>query len=205
MKLRYPKLRELKEAVTVIFSRRFTTRFPAQPCVVPHSYRGKPQFDDDDCIGCGACVNVCPTEALTMQDDTEAQTPTRTITQRYDTCIYCGNCQDCCTTQRGIKLSNQWDLATLDRSSTIEEHKYELQMCEKCGAPVGTKKQLVWVGEKLGPLAYMNPSVVLAKKEALFAAAGSMARSSADVSEPAVSDFARILCAQCKRKLNIRL
>ena len=57
--MRWPKLRELKEAVTVVFSPRFTTRFPAEPCVVPESYRGKPEFDLDNCIGCGACVLVC--------------------------------------------------------------------------------------------------------------------------------------------------
>jgi formate hydrogenlyase subunit 6/NADH:ubiquinone oxidoreductase subunit I len=56
--LRYPKLRELKEAVIAVFSPRFTTRFPAKPCIVPERYRGKVEFDLESCIGCGACVNV---------------------------------------------------------------------------------------------------------------------------------------------------
>ena len=57
--MRLPKLRELKEAVTAVVSPRFTTRFPAEPCVVPERYRGKPEFDPDTCIGCGACVASC--------------------------------------------------------------------------------------------------------------------------------------------------
>jgi len=78
--LRWPKLRELKEAVTAVFSPRFTTRFPAEPCVVPEKYRGKPEFDLDTCIGCGACVNVCPApNCLTMEDDLEADPPVRKI------------------------------------------------------------------------------------------------------------------------------
>ena len=149
--MRLPKLRELREAVIAVFSPRFTTRFPAEPCQVPESYRGKPEFDTDMCIGCGACVNLCPTEALTQADDTKANPPVRKITLRYDTCIFCGNCSDNCTTEDGINLSQEWDLVTLDRESTIETQEYELQLCEKCGATIGTKKHLTWLYEKFVP------------------------------------------------------
>ena len=201
--MRLPKLRELKEAVTAVVSPRFTTRFPHEPCVVPERYRGKPEFDEDTCVGCGACVNVCPSHALTQSDDLDADPPTRTITLRYDTCIFCGNCQDNCTTETGIKLSNQWDLAGLDRSSMAETHEYELQMCEKCGALIGTKKHLVWLCERLGPLAYTSPSLLLAKCEALLK---EPAQAKAVVPEEVrTSDFMRILCPKCKCELNIRL
>jgi hydrogenase-4 component H len=200
-----PKLRELKEAVTAVFSPRFTTRFPAEPCVVPERYRGKPEFDLDECIGCGACVNVCPTEALTQIDDLNADPPMRKITLRYDTCIFCDNCSENCTTEKGIKLSNEWDLATLDRESTAETQEYELQLCEKCGAMIGTKKHLVWLYEKLGPLAYTNPSLLIAKS-------GELSTTPLDSRQPPqpdraveASDFMRILCPKCKCELNIRL
>ena len=86
--MRLPKLRELKEAVTAVFSPRFTTRFPAVPCKVPEKYRGKPEFDLETCIGCGACVNVCPTPGcLTMEDDLEATPPVRRISHRYASVI----------------------------------------------------------------------------------------------------------------------
>ena len=201
--MRYPKLRELKEAVTAVVSPRFTTRFPATPCVVPERYRGKPEFDSDLCVGCGACVNVCPTQALTQVDEIEGDRPLRKITLRYDTCIFSGNCQDGCTTEKGIKLSNQWDLAGLDRASMAETHEYELQLCEKCGATIGTKKHLVWLYERLGPLAYTNPSLLLAKnadllKEALEAAPVAP-------TDVQTSDFMRILCPKCKCELNVRL
>jgi len=214
--LRLPKLRELKEAVTAVFSPRFTTRFPAKPCEVPERYRGKPEFDLDQCIGCGACVNVCPTEALTQVDDTESETPERKITLRYDTCIFCGNCSDNCTTEKGITLTNQWDLATLDRAETEETHGFELQLCEKCGAVIGTKKHLVWLYEKLGPLAYTNPSILLAETGQLLAgrkevaeqravAAADKGEQAQPVPPPQASDFMRILCPKCKFELNIRL
>ncbi len=195
--------------MTVVFSPRFTTRFPVEPCVVPESYRGKAEFDLDDCIGCGACVNVCPTEALTQIDDLEADPPARKITYRYDTCIFCGNCQDNCTTEKGIKLSNQWDLATFDRAATSETHEFELQMCEKCGAIVGAKKHLVWLAEKLGPLAYTNPSILLAKSADLLAEQLTETQpepgAGAGEKSPDTRDFMRILCPKCKCQLNIRL
>lgn len=203
--MRKPKLRELKEAVIAVFSPRFTTRFPAEPCVVPDSYRGKPEFDDDTCIGCGACVNVCPTEALTMVDDLQASPPVRKITQRYDTCIFCGNCSDNCTTEDGIKLSNQWDLATLDRSATVETKEYELQLCEKCGETIGTKKHLVWLCEKLGPLAYTNPSLLIAKSNEMAAKPEDASQPPQPDSTAQPSDFMRILCPKCKYEVNIRL
>jgi len=201
--LRLPKLRELKEAVTAVLSPRFTTRFPAEDCVVPEKYRGKPEFDLDTCIGCGACVNVCPTKALTQIDDTTAGTPVRKITLRYDTCIFCGNCSENCTTEDGIKLSNKWDLATLDRETTVETHEYPLQLCEKCGAVIGTKKHLTWLYEKLGPLAYTNPSLVIAKSSDLTAGSAAVAPQPQGKPCPETSDFARILCPSCKYQVNI--
>lgn len=203
MRVPKPKLRELKEAVIAVFSPRFTTRFPAEPCVVPESYRGKPEFDTDTCIGCGACVNICPTKALTQVDDLEADPPVRKIIKRHDTCIFCGNCADNCTTEDGIKLSNEWDLATLDRESTVETYEFELQLCEKCDRVIGTKKHLVWLYEKLGPLAYTNPSLLLAKSDELLTEQQKIGQQSGE--DVQTSDFMQILCPKCKCELNIRL
>ena len=202
--MRLPKLRELKEAVTAVLSPRFTTRFPSEPCVVPERYRGKPEFDLDTCIGCGACVNVCPSPGCLNQiDDLEADPPVRRIIHRYDTCIFCGNCEANCTTEKGIKLSNKWDLAGLDRQAMSETHEFELQLCEKCGALIGTKKHLVWLYEKLGPLAYTNPSLLIAKSGELLTEPQEIQQRPTDQTQ--ASDFMRILCPKCKCELNIRL
>ena len=212
--MRYPKLRELKEAVIAVFSPRFTTRFPAEPCEVPENFRGKPEFDLDSCIGCGACVNVCPSPGcLTQVDDLDADPPVRKITHRHYTCIFCGNCEANCTTKDGIKLSDKWDLAGLDKEAMTETHEFELQMCEKCGEVIGTKKHLVWLYEKLGPLAYTNPSLLLAKSGELSTKPqGTQKPAQAEPDKPApaeaavqTSDFMRILCPKCKCELNVQL
>lgn len=206
--MRLPKLRELKEAIEVLLSPRFTTKFPDEPCRVPDGFRGKPEFDEENCIGCGACVAVCPTEALTQIEDLESDPPKRKIISRYDTCIFCGNCQDGCTTEKGIKLTDQWDLATLDRAETITEHEYELQLCEKCGAVVGTKKHLQWLSKRLGPLAYTNPSLLLSQyivRQESEKPAESQPSQALKTQELSTSDFMKILCPKCKNELNIQL
>jgi len=202
--LRLPKLRELKEAVTAVFSPRFTTRFPKEPCVVPERYRGKPEFDLDNCIGCGACVNVCPSViCLTQEDDLDADPPVRRITLNYHTCIFCGNCEENCTTGKGIVLSQKWDLAGLDREAMTETHEFELQMCEKCGALIGAKKHLIWLCERLGPLAYANPSLLIAKSGELLTKPQDIRRQADTTAQ--TSDFVRILCPKCKCEVSIRL
>ena len=54
--------------------------------------------DDDKCIDCGACVSLCPMDALTFGDD-------HAVVLDEERCngITCGLCVDACTT-RAIKL-----------------------------------------------------------------------------------------------------
>ena len=140
-----------------------------------------------------------------MVDDLEADPPVRRITHRYDTCIFCGNCEANCTTETGIRLSNKWDLAGLDREAMTETHEFELQMCEKCSALIGAKKHLIWLYEKLGALAYTNPSLLLAKSGELATRPQETRQPTQAGKDLQTSDFMRILCPKCKCELNIRL
>jgi len=175
------------------------------PGEVLKKYKGKPEFDLETCIGCGACVNVCPAQGcLSMEDDLNAAPPVRRIILRYDICISCGNCEAKCTTETGIALSNECDPAVLDMEDDIKTNQFELQLCEKCGELIGTKKHLIWLYEKLGALAYTNPSLLIAKSNELHKEAQEVEQqqSGKDIQ---TSDFMRILCPKCKYELNIRL
>ena len=51
-------------------------------------------IDEDKCVGCGACVDVCPTEAITMNDIAHIDA---------ETCVDCGTCVEECP-QEAISL-----------------------------------------------------------------------------------------------------
>ena len=46
--------------------------------------------NDDRCVDCGACVGVCPTEALVLER------PSMKVIFEPDKCVVCGECVPCC-------------------------------------------------------------------------------------------------------------
>jgi ferredoxin len=44
----------------------------------------------DECVGCGACIDECPSEAITLNDNNVAVV--------NDECIDCAACVDVCPT-----------------------------------------------------------------------------------------------------------
>ncbi|HOF61989.1 MAG TPA: 4Fe-4S binding protein [Candidatus Latescibacteria bacterium] len=45
----------------------------------------------EECTGCGSCVEVCPSEAITMDDDVAVVNP--------EECTDCGACVDECPSE----------------------------------------------------------------------------------------------------------
>jgi len=160
--VKYPKLRELREAIKALIKGPCTTRFPFEPHTPPARFRGKPIPYEKDCIGCTACAQACPTGAIEVIDDLKpgANKSTRTLQWHYDDCIFCGQCEANCTTKKGVKLSQEFDLATLDRKTLISEKiTKDLVICVSCGEIIGPIDQVLWIANKLGPLAYGNYSL----------------------------------------------
>jgi len=200
--VRKPKLRELKEAVRAAFSRRYTSRYPFEPHTPPEGFRGRPQFDEDGCIGCGACAEVCPALAIEVIDDPDAAPPMRVMEQRWDKCIFCGQCELNCTTKEGIRMTGEYAIATLDRSECRQRIEHELVLCEVCGQTVGTRKHLRWVAEQLGAKAYANPTLIVS-------ADGGMKLAVPDGGRPdeptlARNDMMRVMCPACRRTTVVR-
>jgi len=202
--MRYPKLRELKEAVTSLLSAPYTTKFPAEPHTPFEGFRGKPVVNNDKCVGCLACSNVCPAYAITVEDNKE--TGIRKITRNYGKCIFCGLCQDYCITGEGVKLSDKvYDLSSFDRNeqNIVETQEKELLICEYCGAVITTKEHILFLHKKLGPKAYSSILDLSTLNEELKLAETDDIKTGI-TEELRRKDTFKVLCPNCLRKILIK-
>ena len=196
--MRKPKLRELVEALKVLFVEGpYTAKFPRELTIPPETFRGKPHFDPDVCIGCGACSEVCPSRSIEVIDDVVSGK--RTIKLRYDICNFCGQCHLYCTTENGIDYTTEYDLAALSRSDMVESVEKELAICEMCGNVAGTKDHLRWIADRLGSLAYGNPTLILSSMDSISQMEYIQTRNKER--KTSREDIFRILCPECRRKV----
>ncbi len=196
--MRTPKVRELGEALRSLFSKPYTVRYPYEPVIAPEAFRGKPKFIDEECIGCGACAQVCPARAIDVRDVVEGRSGVRTMTVHHDHCVFCGQCHRYCTTEEGIILTNEYETGTYDRNLAISSVDKELVVCQECGEVIATVDHLRWVARKLGAKAFGNMGLALLLSKDL----GLVAPLTRDPERPLDrGDNISLLCPRCKREV----
>jgi hydrogenase-4 component H len=153
--MKYPKIRELKEAVVSLVSPAYTSSFPKKAHTPFENFRGKPEVNDQECVGCETCANVCPSGAIRIVDNRE--TGKREIIRDFGKCIFCAMCEQHCITEKGVILSDKiFDLAVFDRDQVIEKQEKDLVICKHCQAIITTEEHLHYLHKKLGPKAYAS-------------------------------------------------
>lgn len=203
--MRYPKLRELKEAITALFSPPYTSNFPREIHKPAKRFRGKPEYSNEGCIACAACALVCPARAIEFRDVMSGNKAARKMILHLDECHYCGQCSALCTTREdtppGIKHTAEFDLAGFDRAAMVSTtDEKELALCEGCGGIITARAHLEWIAAKLGPLAFSNPTIFLSSLEGMGFADDVTQAAKDYVLRP---DRIKILCAKCRRKATI--
>ena len=188
------QFRILKEAVKAALFGPYTTKFPHKPVVPPDGYRGKPEFYKDDCVGCMACAEVCPARAIDIEDDKDRKI--RKLTHRQDVCVFCGQCERACITEKGVKLTLEYDLATYDRFLARSSIEKELVICEHCGDIVGCADHLRFLAKKVGHLLYANPTLLMARHAELKLLEEEMPSESPHRR----AGHLKILCPNCRRE-----
>jgi hydrogenase-4 component H len=199
--MKYPKLRELKEAITSLISPPYTTKFPKVPSPAAPTYRGKAEFDEKECVVCGACANVCPPGAIEKIEE-PAPRGKRRLILHYDRCIFCGQCQANCLTEKGIQLTTKYDLAVLSKSEAQTQIEDELIFCEYCGEPVTTHKHLAWIRDRLGPLVFSHPNLFIFSLAQIELIRERPPKPKTAPLERA--DNLRILCPNCRKQLTLK-
>lgn len=202
MAMKLPKLRELLEAVNSLVHKPYTTKFPYRPHTPHPNFRGQPRYDPDRCLGCLACEEVCPTEAIAHRDLTDGGKPRRVMIHYTDTCIFCGTCEAACIADhRGIRLSSDWELAFFDRAKeSFETIEKELAVCEMCGAVIACRDHLRWIAERLGELAFSSPTLYQSRLRELGLADAGVLEAARSFGR---ADRMKVLCARCRRQTTL--
>jgi len=109
---------------------------PARPCVtelypdvmpeLPENYRGVPslpvntQTGRSGCIGCGACVRMCPEHIITMELDKTDPKDRKPAKFEIDIsrCMWCGLCMEVCPTNC-LKPGRDFELACYTRECMV--------------------------------------------------------------------------------------
>jgi len=118
-----------------------TKPYPAVKTKVPASYKGRPEYDEDLCVGCGACASVCPTRCISIEDD--IITKKRTLKLNYGTCVFCALCNDACPEEKdgkkAISFTDEFDMTGYDRETFYARNEVELKICSNCGEVITTQ------------------------------------------------------------------
>jgi hydrogenase-4 component H len=116
-----------------------TVPYPFVTVEVAPGFRGKPEYNPEQCIACAACTIACPPNALTMETDLDLGIRTWAIF--YGRCIFCARCEEVCPTG-AIKLGHDYELASFSRDDLIIQAEFKLATCVVCGVYFASAKEL---------------------------------------------------------------
>lgn len=194
--MKKPKIRELREAITSLFSKPFTTGFPASPHTPAKKFRGKPEFNSDTCVGCGACFQVCPAKAIEMVDEVVEGKGKRILIHHPKDCLFCGECERNCITKNGIKLTHTFDVSYFEEQEVQSSVEHNLLICKHCGDLIGAEKHILWTLRKLGNLGFAHPVMISLRMEELV-----IKTQVEETILPPIqrTDMLKIVCPKCRR------
>uniref|UniRef100_A0A7C4BBZ3 4Fe-4S dicluster domain-containing protein n=1 Tax=Ignisphaera aggregans TaxID=334771 RepID=A0A7C4BBZ3_9CREN len=127
----------LKLLTIALKTGRVTKKYPFGPPLLTESFRGAISIDPAKCWGCGACVLVCPPNALTMMFEEG-----RAILEYFKgRCIFCGMCADVCPAN-AITVTKEFELAATNLEDLKEGVIHRLSTCAVCGKPFAPAAEL---------------------------------------------------------------
>ena len=92
-----------------LFKRPVTLEYHEKKYPLSEHFRGKP-IVNSECIKCGTCMRVCPSGAISIQENE--------FKIDLKKCIFCGNCSFYCP-KSAIKMSDSYELATAKKEDLV--------------------------------------------------------------------------------------
>jgi len=94
---------------------RVTTDYPDRPELAPPMLRGAPTIDPERCDCSAACVEACPSAAITLTPESQQG---RTWQLDLARCVFCAECVAACPTG-ALSMSGEYELATRSRADLL--------------------------------------------------------------------------------------
>lgn len=106
-----------------IFKKPFTVQYPKERLSVPARYRGIHIYNVDKCMGCGACVRICPNNCIELKVSSSPEGKKRIDEFKINLgrCQFCGLCVDYCIGKGVLKMTTDYEIVGTDRKSLIYE------------------------------------------------------------------------------------
>jgi len=110
----------------------------------PEGFRGKMKHSEEKCLGCGACVNMCPSFAIRLREDANRKNLIFDLAK----CTYCGTCADICPAD-AIEMTRDYRLIYDDRKLGQLHGCMAREMCGTCHRYWQTEAQHEFIMERL--------------------------------------------------------
>lgn len=129
-----------------------TTDYPEEKSNPGASFQGLPEWQEQSCIKCGQCAEICPTQAIKLEK--EKGKVFWTIDPKK--CIFCGYCVEVCG--RAIVQGGQYELAeSVGRETCLQAFKHSVHIrhldsgsCNACDWEMTTLTGPVYDIQRLG-------------------------------------------------------
>ena len=94
-----------------------TVSYPATPPTLPDRFRGAPRIDASKCPdGCHACIEACPTDAITMEKGG--------LRLDMGRCLFCVECVEACP-EGAITFTSEYRLGARARDDLVVRGEWE--------------------------------------------------------------------------------
>jgi formate hydrogenlyase subunit 6/NADH:ubiquinone oxidoreductase subunit I len=137
-------LKSMWVALGHLFTRSVTLQYPTEKWSMPERSRMRLFNKIEDCIGCGQCARVCPTNCLNIKTEKRGKdepdkfasdgTAIKLRTYVYDIdmtlCCYCALCTFGCPTHSLI-MTGEYEYSVYNKEDHIYKFAIETQMTSK--------------------------------------------------------------------------
>jgi NADH-quinone oxidoreductase subunit I len=103
----------VKIAISQLFKKPSTEKYPFVKKEAPDGYRGKIMYHPDKCVNCGMCMRVCSPSAITRTIEKTEEGDKITFEFNMGSCTFCQMCADFCA-RKAIELTKEYSMVVTD-------------------------------------------------------------------------------------------